>query len=429
MRIVDYKDRDFRAVLSDITKRGDTDTSEVEGAVRSIIEDVRKRGDRALFDYTKRFDRIDISGRLEVSTAEIKRALKTLPEKDIELIRLAKERIERFHRRQVRNSWFTVDADGVTLGQRITPLKRVGIYVPGGKAAYPSTVLMNAVPARVAGVREVIMVTPPSIKGVSPHVLAAASIAGVDRIFRIGGAQSIAALAYGTKSVPPVDKIVGPGNIYVATAKRLVFGKVDIDMIAGPSEILIINDGSGDPAWMAADLLSQAEHDELASSILVTTSKKTALSVKREVLRQLKLLKRRKIAERSIKSYGLIITVDTLRKAVEISNRIAPEHLELIVERPMELLGLVENAGAVFLGSYSPEPLGDYLAGPNHTLPTGGTARFSSPLGVEDFIKRSSVIGFSKEGFSALAAKTERFAKLEGLDAHARSVRIRRVKK
>ncbi|MBW7957383.1 MAG: histidinol dehydrogenase [Deltaproteobacteria bacterium] len=425
MKIISSSDKGFKALLASIMKRGDEDTSAVEAAVKDIIASVRGRGDKSLIEYTKRFDRADIGGRIEVSRAEIKKAARSVPKKELELLELAASRIKAFHELQKENSWFTTNPDGTILGSRVAPLEHVGIYVPGGKAAYPSTVLMNAIPARVAGVGEVVMTTPPGKDGINPLVLAAADIAGVDRVFRAGGAQAIAALAYGTETVPKVDKITGPGNIYVATAKRLVFGAVDIDMIAGPSEILIINDGGGDPSWIAMDLLSQAEHDELASSILVTTSRRMAKAVSDEVGKELKKLKRKEIARASIERYGVIIIAKGLSEAAEISNGIAPEHLELFVERPFELLGSIKNAGAVFLGSYTPEAAGDYMAGPNHTLPTGGTARFSSPLGVYDFVKRMSVVSFSRSSFGKLGASVKRFADLEGLEAHGRSAAMR----
>ena len=425
MRVIESRDKDFPALLSSITGRGEEDAGRVEAAVKAIIDAVRKKGDRALSEYTKKFDGVDLLGRYEVAPKEINRAAAALPKKDLRLLELAASRIESFHKKQLQNSWFTTDSNGTTLGVKVTPLQRAGIYVPGGKAAYPSTVLMNAIPAKVAGVGEVVMVTPPGKDGVNPYVLAAAKVAGVDRVFRIGGAQSVAALAYGTKTVPGVDKITGPGNIYVATAKRLVFGAVDIDMIAGPSEILIINDGTGDPGWIAMDLLSQAEHDELASSILITTSGKMARAVSAAVEREMKKLKRRAIAGVSIRNYGAIIMARDLSEAASISNRIAPEHLELFVEKPFDLLGEVKNAGAVFMGYNTPEAAGDYLAGPNHTLPTGGTARFSSPLGVEDFIKRTSVISFSERSITALGPEVKRFADLEGLEAHGKSAGVR----
>ena len=428
MRIVESKDKGFEALLSEILKRGDEDTSAVEEAVKEIIFAVRSRGDDALVEYTRRFDKADVKGRLEVKPVEIDKAIKSVPKADIKLLELASDRIESFHRGQVENSWFTTDRDGTILGARVTPLERAGIYVPGGKAAYPSTVLMNAIPAKVAGVNEIIMMTPPGRAGIDPLVLSAARIAGVNRIFRVGGAQAVAALAYGTKSIPRVDKITGPGNIFVATAKRLVFGRVDIDMIAGPSEILVINDGTGDASWIAADLLSQAEHDELASSMLITTSDAMAKAVSAEVEKQTKRLMRKAIARASIDRYGVIIVSKDLSDAAAISNRIAPEHLELFVERPFELMGEIRNAGAIFLGAYTPEAAGDYLAGPNHTLPTGGTARFSSPLGVYDFVKRTSVISFSKESFGKLGNAVKRFADLEGLEAHGKSA-AQRLKK
>jgi histidinol dehydrogenase len=429
MKIIRSKDKEFADFLALLAKRNSGGAVDVEQDVREIIDNVRAGGDKALSSYTLKFDNVDLKGRFFVTEAEINRAFKGISKKELQLLELASARIEDFHKKQLQNSWFVTSKDGTLLGSRITPLERVGIYVPGGKAVYPSTVLMNAVPAKVAGVDTIIMATPPGKAGINPYVLASAKIAGVDKILRSGGAQAIAALAYGTLSVPCVDKITGPGNIYVATAKRLVYGAVDIDMIAGPSEILIINDGTGDPAWMAADLLSQAEHDELASCVFVTTSHKTALAVMAEVKKALKRLERRAIAEASINNYGAVIIADDINDAARISNRIAPEHLELAIEKPLEVLGLIRNAGAIFLGAYTPEALGDYVAGPNHTLPTGGTARFSSPLGVEDFIKRSSVIGFSKKGFDALGPAAIDFANLEGLDAHAESVSVRLKKK
>ena len=430
MKILRTKNKGFKAALARILDRGASKTTDVENAVKEIISEVSKRGDRALEQYTLDFDRVELKGRLRVKASEIKRALKAVPRKDLELLRLARDRIAAFHTFQKESSWSVRDSYGSELGQMLTPLDRVGIYVPGGKAAYPSTVLMSAVPAKVAGVKEVVTVTPPSRDGtVNPFVLAAASIAGVDKLFRVGGAQAVAALAYGTRSIPKVDKIVGPGNIYVATAKRLVFGVVDIDMVAGPSEILIINDGTGEPGWLAADLLSQAEHDELSSSILVTTSPSMAKKVGAEVAKQLKKLKRRKIAEASIGDFGAIIIAESLTEAARISNRMAPEHLELFVEEPRRLLKKIRHAGAVFLGHLSPEAAGDYLAGPNHTLPTGGTARFSSPLGTYDFVKRTSTIELSAEGMKNLGPAIERFARLEGLTAHARSVSLRMEKK
>ncbi len=428
MRIIDSSTRGFDDLLRAICARGEEDTSAVETIVKEILAGVRARGDMAVKEYTLRFDGVVLKRGGLVSRQARKEALKAIPGKDLEILRRAADRIQDYHARQSVEPLLYEDELGNTLGARVTPLDRVAIYVPGGKASYPSTVLMNAIPARTAGVGEIIMTTPPGKDGVNPYVLAAAEVAGVDRVYAIGGAQAIGAAAYGTKSVPRVDKITGPGNIFVATAKRLVYGTVDIDMIAGPSEILIINDGAGDPAWLAADLLSQAEHDELASSILLTTSRKTALAVKKEVSAQLARLRpalRRKVAERSVSSYGLIVVVENIGEALEISNRIAPEHLELFVRDPMKALEGVRNAGAVFLGPLTPESTGDYMAGPNHTLPTGGTARFSSPLGVYDFQKRTSIIGFSEKGLKALGRDIKRFATLEGLTAHAASVKKR----
>ncbi|MBI3752956.1 MAG: histidinol dehydrogenase [Deltaproteobacteria bacterium] len=427
MKIFSTKEKGFIKNLEAIVRRGETDTSGIEEAVRTIINDVRQHGDRSVFKYTEKFDGIRLSKQdVQCGKSDIEKAFKKIPRHDLKILQLAAKRIFAFHKRQIGKSWAFAEKDGTILGQLVTPLERVGIYVPGGKAAYPSTVLMNAIPAVVAGVKQIIMVTPPGRNGINPYVLAAARIAGVDKIYRIGGAQAIAALAYGTETIPKVDKIVGPGNIYVATAKRLVFGAVDIDMIAGPSEILILNDGAGNPSWIAADLLSQAEHDELASSILLTTSKKMADDVAKEVARQIKELRnRQRIAQASIDRYGAIIITENLTEAAALANKIAPEHLELFTAKPFKLLKKIKNAGAIFLGHNTPEALGDYMAGPNHTLPTGTTARFSSPLGVEDFIKRSSVISFSKKGLKKLDKAVVRFAEIEGLEAHGKSVERR----
>lgn len=427
MKIFSTKEKGFIKALDAILKRGESDTSEAEEAVKDIIDDIRKHGDKALLKYTERFDKVRFANMRDAlcTRQEIERALKNIPKRDSDIIKLAAKRIRAFHKKQLPKSWFFKEKNGTLLGQRVTPLERVGIYVPGGKAVYPSTVLMNAIPAKVAGVKEIIMATPPSKNSINSHVLAAAKVAGVDKIYKVGGAQAVAAMAYGTESIPKVDKIVGPGNIYVATAKRLVFGVVDIDMVAGPSEILIINDGTGAPSWIAADLLSQAEHDELASGILLTTSTKMAEAVAREVEKQLRELKREAIARVSIERYGAIIITKNLAEAADIANRIAPEHLELFVKKPFELLKKIKNAGAIFLGPNTPEPIGDYMAGPNHTLPTGGTARFSSPLGTEDFIKRSNVLSFSKKAVEKLGKSVVRFTEMEGLGAHGRSVVIR----
>jgi histidinol dehydrogenase len=378
-------------------------------------------------EYTRRFDRLDAASvaELRVTDAEIDRAFAAVDEKDVAALKLAVERVARFHEKQKQQSWLSTEEADVMLGQKVTPLQRVGIYVPGGKASYPSSVIMNAVPAKVAGVPEVIMVAPTPGGEINPHVLVAARLGGVDTIYRIGGAQAVAALACGTQTVPKVDKVTGPGNIYVATAKKLVFGQVGIDMIAGPSEILVINDGSGTPAHIAADLLSQAEHDELASSILITTDRGFGERVTAEVDRQLAELSRESIARASWERYGVVIVAGTLDEAIDFSNRIAPEHLELAVRDPFAILPQIVNAGAIFMGHFTPEAAGDYLAGPNHTLPTGGTARFFSPLSVDDFVKKSSIVYFSEGGLKRLGADIVRIAGLEGLEAHGKSVSIR----
>ena len=398
---------------------------DVEEVVDAIIADVRARGDAALRDYALRFDGARLE-ELEVSAQEMDQALADADPYFLDTLRMAAANIEAFHRRQLRDSFVMTEQDGVILGQKYTPVERAGVYVPGGTAAYPSTVLMDVIPARVAGVPEIVMTTPAGRDGrVDPAILVAASVAGVTRIFKAGGAQAVAALAYGTESVPAVDKIVGPGNIYVATAKRKVYGKVGIDMIAGPSEILVLADGGCSPAWVAADLLSQAEHDRLASPVLVTDSEALALAVQAEVEAQLDALPRRDIARASVETGGKIILCGSLDQAVDVCNIIAPEHLELCVEDPFALLGRIKNAGSIFLGRNVPEALGDYFAGPNHTLPTSGTARFSSPLGVDDFVKRSSFIYYTREALGRVKDRIAGFAEAEGLHAHARSVTIR----
>lgn len=397
----------------------------VELAVREILRRVDTEGDKAVREYTRKFDGADLEA-IELPKEAVDRAYADMDIDFIRTLELSAENIRAFHAKQVRNDFVISDTGGVVLGQRVTPLERVGLYVPGGTAAYPSTVLMDAIPAQIAGVEEIIMVTPPREDGsVDPAVLAAAKVAGVTRVLRVGGAQAVAALAYGTESIPRVDKIVGPGNIYVATAKRMVYGLVDIDMVAGPSEILVIADGTCSPACVAADLLSQAEHDRLASAVLVTDSTKLAYAVRDELERQIPLLLRADICRDSIDNHGWILIIDTLEEAVKLSNRIAPEHLELCVDDPFRLLGLVRNAGSIFLGKNAPEALGDYFAGPNHTLPTGGTARFSSPLSVDDFVKKSSFIYYTNEALSKVQSRIADFARREGLDAHARSVSIR----
>jgi len=424
--IYKFDDPEFASALNKIVARGEQTPEGVEQTVRDIIASVRQRGDAALFDYTDQFDRLQLTAKsIQVSSAEIDQAMQAVEPEALAALELAAERIAAYHKKQLPQTWISKDEPDVQLGQMVQPLDKVGIYVPGGKAAYPSSVLMNAVPAKVAGVGEVIMVVPMPDGVVNPYVLAAARIARVDRIFKIGGAQAVAALAYGTESVPRVDKITGPGNIYVATAKKQVFGQVDIDMIAGPSEILIINDGSGDPTHLAADLLSQAEHDEIASSILITTDVDMAKKVQSALAEQLEKLPRADIARQSINNYGAIIVTSDILEAIDFSNQIAPEHLELAVDDPFDILDGIRHAGAVFLGHNTPEAAGDYLAGPNHTLPTGGTARFFSPLGVEDFIKKSSLVYFSREGLERLGDKIVTIAELEGLTAHARSVSIR----
>ena len=399
--------------------------NDVEAAVDGIIAQVRQKGDQALKEYAAAFDRAHIDSVL-VSDAEIEEAFAACDEDFLETLRLAQRNIEAFHRRQARSSFIISEDAGKVMGQRIIPLKRVGLYVPGGTASYPSSVLMNAVPPRIAGVKEIVIATPPGRDGkVAPAILCAAKIAGVHRIVKAGGAQAIAALAYGTESVPKVDKIVGPGNVYVATAKRRVYGIVDIDMIAGPSEILVLADGKSNPAYVAADLLSQAEHDKLASAILVTDSMELAQQVQQEVERQLRLLPREEIARASIENNGKIVVAHDLGQGVDIANLIAPEHLEICVDDPFTYLSRVESAGSVFLGRNAPEALGDYWAGPNHTLPTSGTARFSSPLSVDDFVKKSQFLYYSREALAESRDRIVSFAKREGLNGHANSVAIR----
>ncbi len=424
MKIVDLRDRPWRFDdrLRFLASRGDILTEEYEESVKEIIRNVKERGDDALIEYTERFDGLKLTpDTIEVPYEELENAYEELEEEVKEALEIAEERIRLFHEKQLERSFFK-EEDGIVLGQKVLPLERVGVYVPGGKAAYPSTVLMNVVPAVVAGVEEIVMVSPKPNK----YTLAAAYIAGVSRVFQIGGAQAVAALAYGTGTIPKVDKIVGPGNIYVALAKKLLFGVVDIDMIAGPSEILVIADDSADPDWVATDLLSQAEHDELAAAILLTPSETLADKVKESTYRILSTLQRKEIASKSLERFGTIFITEDLYHACEVANFVAPEHLEIITEEPMALLPYIKHAGAIFMGKYTTESLGDYVLGPNHTLPTGGTARFFSPLGVYDFIKRSSVLYVSKEGFDRISDLAEAIAKAEGLEAHALAVRIRR---
>jgi histidinol dehydrogenase len=424
IRLVKTTDAGFKPLLVKILARRGTRGNEVERRVFEIVTAVQRRGDAALLNYTRMFDGMRLTrATMEVKAAEIERALAKVARRDLATLRLARKRIAAFHRRQLLKSWRYHDPLGMSLGQRITPLERIGVYVPGGKASYPSTVLMNVVPAKVAGVKEIIMTSPIGNDGAI--ILAAAHVAGVDRIFRVGGAQAVAALAFGTQTIPKVDKIVGPGNIFVATAKRMVFGEVNIDSIAGPSEILLLADDSAEPVHVAADLLSQAEHDELAAALCLTTSTRTALRIQRAIETLLRNTKRQAITLKALAKYGAIIVARGQKEMIELANAIAPEHIELIVKRPERLAKQIRNAGAIFLGAYSAPPLGDYLAGPNHVLPTGGSARFFSPLGTYDFLKRTTVIHAEKRALKALAPKITRLARLEGLDDHARSVEAR----
>lgn len=399
--------------------------TDVAGTVAEIIKNVRENGDKALFEYCEKFDKAQLSS-LAVTKEEIDEALSLVEPEFLKILEKTAKNIRKFHSRQVRNSFIINDEDGIVIGQKIIPVDRAGLYVPGGTAAYPSTVLMDAIPAKIAGCREVVMVTPPTKDGkVNPVILAAAYVAGIDRIFKVGGAQAIAALAYGTQSIPKVDKIVGPGNSFVAEAKKQVFGVVSIDMIAGPSEILIVADGKSNPAYVAADLLSQAEHDKMASAVLVTDSAELARNVSTELEKQIPLLERREIARESIDVNGKIIVADTLDAAIEIANEIAPEHLELCVDNPFDKLDSIRHAGSIFMGRNCPEALGDYFAGPNHTLPTSGTAKFSSPLSVDDFIKKTQYTYYTKDALKKVAFDVAAFAKKEGLTAHAKSAVIR----
>ncbi len=429
MRFLRRGERGFDLYLSEVERRVAQDRVRLERGVRSILEEVRKRGDKALLQYTRVFDGVELEiDQLQVEPREIAEAYTKVPKEFLATLKKAAQRIQRFHQLSVKRASIKLIEKGIRLRQVALPLEKVGIYVPGGKASYPSTVLMAAIPARVAGVREIIMVTPPHEDGISPAILVAADLAGVNRIFRIGGVQAIAALTYGTSSVPRVDKIVGPGNQYVATAKRLVYGVVDIDMVAGPSEIVVVSDEKTPPSFVAADLISQAEHDEMALAILITPSEKLGREVEKEVRSQLVSLKRRKMAQTSLDRKGAILIVSDLHQAMELANRIAPEHLELAVSNPLSLAKKVKHAGAVFLGPHTPEAIGDYLAGPNHILPTAGTARFSSPLGVEDFIKRINYISFTKKALRLFEEDVKRFTDWEGLEGHYRAVQKRTQK-
>ncbi len=413
------------ALIAQLKERSGEVDKKVTLAVTEILENVKVNGDKAVYEYTVKFDG-KAPEKAEISKEEIDKAIEKCDPFFVKSLEAAAENIRDFHSRQKQQSWLTTKENGVIMGQRVRGLERVGIYVPGGTAAYPSSVLMNAIPAKIAGVKEIIMVTPPTKDGTpNPDILAAAKIAGVDRIFLMGGAQAVAALAYGTQTVPKVDKIVGPGNIFVATAKKLLYGTVDIDMVAGPSEILIVADETANPKFLAADLMSQAEHDVLASAILITTSEKIAEETKKELARQCATLSRKEIIEKSLKDYSAIIICDNMDKAVDFANKLAPEHLEMCVENPLEYIGRMDNAGSVFLGNFSPEPLGDYFAGPNHVLPTSGTARFFSPLSVDSFIKKSSFIYYTEDALRECKDKVVSLAETEGLTAHANSIKVR----
>lgn len=427
MRIQKLTTETKQNLLEDLLKRSPNHYTEYEERVADILYHVRKEKDQALFTYTKQFDRAELdAGTIQVTECEIEEAYRLVEPSLLEVIRKAKKNIWEYHEKQRQYSWFDSKPDGSLLGQKVTALRKVGVYVPGGKAVYPSSVLMNVLPAKVAGVEEIIMVTPPNAEGkVNPNTLVAAHEAGVDAIYKVGGAQAIGALAYGTESIPKVDKIVGPGNIYVALAKKAVYGHVSIDSIAGPSEILVIADESTNPRYVAADLLSQAEHDELASAILVTTSEELARKVSEQVDQFVTELSRTEIMQKSLDNYGYILIGDTMEDVIDIANEIASEHLEIMTSNPFDVMMKIKNAGAIFIGEYSSEPLGDYFAGPNHVLPTNGTAKFFSPLSVDDFIKKSSIIAYSKEALAPLHEDIIRFAEAEKLTAHANSIKVR----
>lgn len=427
MRIQKLNSDTKKNLLEDLLKRSPNNYGQYEASVKEILDKVKEEKDAAVFAYTAKFDGAELTAdTIEVTDAEIEEAYAQVDDTLLTVICKAKDNIESYHAKQRQNSWFDSKPDGTILGQKITPLHRVGVYVPGGKAVYPSSVLMNVMPAKVAGVDEIIMVTPPGKNGkVSPNTLVAAKEAGVDKIYKVGGAQAIAALAYGTESIPKVDKIVGPGNIYVALAKKAVYGHVSIDSIAGPSEILVVADETANPRYVAADLLSQAEHDELASAILVTTSEKLAHEVSDQVDGFLKELSRAEIISKSLDNYGYILLADTMEDVIDVANEIASEHLEIQTKNPFEVMTKIRNAGAIFIGEYASEPLGDYFAGPNHILPTNGTAKFFSPLSVDDFIKKSSIISYSREALQKVHKDIESFAKAEQLTAHANSIHVR----
>ena len=427
MRIIELTEEARTNILENLLKRSPNSYGEFEGRVNEIIENVREKRDAAIFDYTKRFDGADINAEnILVTEDEIKEAYEKVDEKLLEVIRKALVNIRKYHEKQRQYSWFDSEESGIILGQKVTALEKVGVYVPGGKSVYPSSVLMNIVPARVAGVKKIVMTTPPGKDGkVNPATLVAAKEAGVDAIYKVGGAQAIAALAFGTESVPKVDKIVGPGNIYVALAKKAVFGFVSIDSIAGPSEIMVLADETANPRFVAADLLSQAEHDEMASAILVTTSRDLAEQVSKEVEGFVAQLSRKEIIQKSLDNYGYILVAESMDEAIATVNEIASEHLELVTKNPFETMTKIRNAGAIFVGEYSSEPLGDYFAGPNHVLPTNGTAKFFSPLSVDDFIKKSSIISYSREALEPIYKDIVQFAGCEQLTAHANSIRVR----
>lgn len=427
MRMVTLTKQTTKDILENLLKRSPGQYGSYEAAVKEILEKVREEGDRALFAYTKKFDRAEITEQnVQVTEEEIREAYEAVDPDLVDVIRKSLVNIRSYHEKQKQNSWFTSSEDGTMLGQKVTPLEKVGVYVPGGKAVYPSSVLMNIVPAKVAGVDRIIMTTPPGPDGkVNPSTLVAANEAGADEIYKAGGAQAVAALAYGTESIPKVDKIVGPGNIFVALAKKAVYGHVSIDSIAGPSEILVLADDSANPRFVAADLLSQAEHDELASAILITTSRELAEKVSCEVDEFVKRLSRKEIIQKSLDQFGYILLAETMDQAVEAANAIASEHMEIVTGNPFEVMMKIRNAGAIFIGEYSSEPLGDYFAGPNHVLPTNGTAKFFSPLSVDDFIKKSSIVYYSREALKKIHKDVEQFAASEQLTAHANSIAVR----
>ncbi len=427
MRIVQLSQESRKSILNDLLKRSPNNYGQYESTVNDIIETVKAKGDDAIFEYTKKFDRFDLTAEnIKVTREEIDAAYAAMDPKLVDVIRKSAANIRSFHEKQLRNSWFTSREDGTILGMKITAIEKAGVYVPGGKAAYPSSVLMNVIPAKVAGVDQIIMTTPPGADGnVNPGTLVAADIAGVDTIYKVGGAQAIAAMAFGTSSIPKVDKITGPGNIFVALAKKAVYGYVSIDSIAGPSEILVLADETANPRYVAADLLSQAEHDELASAILITTSTELAEKVSEEVDKFTAELSRTKIIQKSLDNYGYILLAEDMTQAIETANEIASEHLEILTRNPFEIMTKIRNAGAIFLGEYASEPLGDYFAGPNHILPTNGTAKFFSPVNVDDFIKKTSIISYSREALEQVHKKIELFAESEGLTAHANSIKVR----